>query len=243
MTAISHPPVVNHNEWLARRKDLLAAEKELTRQYDRITAMRRRLPMERVQKAYRFTGPNGELGLPDLFEGRRQLIVYHFMYDPDWDRGCSGCTDFVNALGNLSMLAERDTTLLLVSRAPYEKLAAYKEDQGWTLPWCSSHDSDFNYDYHVTLDRGVVPLQHNYRDEQEVIARSNGEPWFANGETHGLSVFFSVGGEPYHTYSTYARGVERLTDAYSLLDQTPYGRQEDFEESPPGWPQRPTYGG
>lgn len=240
-TTVAHPEVVARSEWLAARKALLAREKELTRQYDAVAAERRRLPMVRLDEDYVFAGPDGEVRLLDLFQGRRQLVVYHFMFDPEWDAGCSGCTGFVDALGDLSMLAERDTAMVLISRAPLPKLEAYKAERGWSLPWFSSFGSDFNYDFHVTLDESVAPLEHNFRTRAELEARK-GEPWFMAGETHGLSVFFRLGDEVFHTYSTYARGVESLTDAYRLLDVTPWGRQEDFEDSPPGWPQRPTYG-
>jgi predicted dithiol-disulfide oxidoreductase (DUF899 family) len=153
------------------------------------------------------------------------------MFDPAWDKGCSGCTGLVNAFGDLSMLNARDTTLVLISRAPLAKLDRYKALQGWSLPWVSSFGSDFNYDFHVTLDSSVTPVQYNYRDQEDL-----------KGEGHGLSVFFRLDDDIFHTYSTYARGCEGLTNAYSLLDVTPYGRQEDFEDSPPGWPQKPTYG-
>lgn len=139
------------------------------------------------------------------------------------------------------MLGKRDTSVTLISRAPLAKLEAYKAKQGWEWPWYSSFGSDFNYDFHVTQDEAVAPLQYNYRDKAEMEQRK-GEPWFLKGETHGLSVFFRLGDGVFHTYSTFARGCESLTDAYSLLDRTPYGRQEDFEDSPAGWPQRPTYG-
>ncbi len=151
-----------------------------------------------------------------------------------------GCTGYVNALGNLSMLNERDTTFVLVSRAPLPKLEAYKKLQGWTIPWYSSFSSDFNYDFHVTLDENIAPIEYNYRDKTE-LEKQNG-PNVMQGESHGLSVFFRIGEDVFHTYSTYARGVESLTDAYSLLDMTPYGRQEDWEDSPAGFPQHPTYG-
>lgn len=199
------------------------------------------LPMVKLDKDYGFQGPDGDRSLLDLFGGRRQLIVYHFMFDPEWDAGCGGCTGFVNALGDLSLLNQRDTDMVLVSRAPLSKLEAYRELKGWRLPWYSSHDSDFNYDFHVTLDESVAPPEYNYRSAEE-LARRTGEPHFMSGGCHGLSVFFRLGDEILHTYSTYARGCEGLTDAYSLLDRTPYGRQEDFEDSPPGWPQKPTYG-
>lgn len=212
---IAQPDIVSRAEWLVRRETLLAHEKELTRQRDQVNAERRRLPMVKIEKDYVFDGPEGKRSLADLFDGRRQLIVYHFMFDPKWDEGCPGCTGFVDALGDLTMLGERDTTFALVSRAPLEKLDAYKARRNWNIPWYSSFGSDFNPDFHVTTD---------------------------NGEGQGLSVFFRAENGVFHTYSTYARGVESLTDAYPLLDTTPYGRQEDFEDSPPGWPQKPTYG-
>lgn len=239
--AVAHPEVVSRREWLAARKELLAREKELTRRYDAVAAERRRLPMVRLDKDYAFAGPDGEVRLLELFQGRRQLVVYHFMFDPEWDAGCSGCTGYVDALGDLSMLAERDTAMVLISRAPLPKLEAYKAERGWSLPWFSSFDSDFNYDFHVTLDPAVAPVEHNFRTRAEIEAHT-GEPWSMTGETHGLSVFFRLDDEVFHTYSTYARGVESVTDSYRLLDVTPWGRQEDFEDSPPGWPQRPTYG-
>ncbi|MBD1874408.1 DUF899 domain-containing protein [Nodosilinea sp. FACHB-131] len=235
-TTLAHPPVVSVDIWLAERKALLADEKALTQQRDRVNAKRRRLPMVKLEKTYTFEGPNGETSLLDLFEGRHQLLVYHFMFDPEWENGCTGCTGLVNALGDLSLLGDRDTTFVLISRAPLAKLEQYKARQGWTLPWFSSFDSDFNYDFHVTLDAAVAPVHYNYRDQEEQ------EQHFMQGESHGMSVFFRIDDEVFHTYSTYARGCESLTDAYSLLDLTPYGRQQDFEDSPAGWPQRPTYG-
>lgn len=238
---VPHPPIASREEWLAERKALLAAEKELTRRMDTVNAKRRRLPMVRLDEDYVFQGPDGERRLADLFDGRRQLIVYHFMFDPEWEKGCGGCTGLVNAIGDLSMLAQRDTAMVLVSRAPLPRLEAYREEMGWTLPWYSSHGGDFNYDFHATLDERVAPPEYNYRGKAELEQRT-GEPYFMSGEAHGLSVFFRLGDEVFHTYSTYARGCEGLTDAYSLLDRTPYGRQEDFEDSPDGWPQKPTYG-
>lgn len=242
MTDVPHPPIVDRSAWLAERKQLLEQEKALTRQYDAVSAQRRRMPMVKLEKDYVFHGTSGEKRLIDLFDGRRQLIVYHFMFDPAWDKGCPGCTRLVDALGDLSLLAERDTAFVLVSRAPLEKLLHYKEERSWTRPWYSSFGSDFNYDFHVTQDRSVVSLQYNYRTEEELTQRKDAEPWFLEGESHGLSVFFHLHDDVFHTYSTYARGCESLTDAYHLLDVTPYGRQEDFEVSPEGWPQRPTYG-
>lgn len=236
----AHPPIATREAWLTARKALLQKEKELTRQRDAVSAMRRRLPMVRVDNPYVFDGPTGKASLLDLFAGRRQLIVYHFMFGPDWEKGCPGCTGFMNSLGDLSMLADRDTSMVAISRAPLPKLERYRDGRGWTVPWLSSYGSRFNYDFHVSLDASIAPVEYNYKHEDEL--RALGGEAFVSGESHGLSVFFRVGDEVFHSYSTYARGCEGLTDAYSLLDTTPYGRQEDFEDSPAGWPQRPTYG-
>ncbi|MES2461269.1 MAG: DUF899 domain-containing protein [Armatimonadota bacterium] len=231
LTEIAKPATVSRDEWLAERLTLLTLEKELTKQYDRVSALRRRLPMVQLEKEYVFDTPDGRQTLAELFNGKRQLIVYHFMFDPDWTEGCSGCTGLVDAIGDLSLLEERDTTFTLVSRAPIAKLEAYKGSKGWSQRWASSFGSDFNYDFEVTLDKSVTPPVYNFRPEPDV-----------SGEEHGMSVFFRDGDTVFHTYSAYARGTESLTDAYRLLDLTPYGRQEDFEDSPPGWPQKPTYG-
>ncbi len=238
---IAHPPIASQDEWLARRKSLLEQEKELTRSYDRTNAERRRLPMVKLEKDYVFEGPAGRQNLKALFEGRRQLIVYHFMFDPAWDKGCSGCTGFVDALGDLSLLNKNDTTFVVISRAPLVKLDAWKAQKKWNIAWFSSFGSDFNYDFHVTLDPKVAPAEYNYRNRAETEA-AVGHAVQMEGESHGLSVFFRLDDEVFHTYSAYARGTESITDAYRLLDITPYGRQQDFENSPPGWPQRPTYG-
>jgi predicted dithiol-disulfide oxidoreductase (DUF899 family) len=158
-----------------------------------------------------------------------------------WEKGCPGSTGYIDAIGDLSMLPERDTTFVVISRAPLAKLEAYKKLKGWDIRWHSSFGSDFNYDFHVTLDAKKAPREYNYGGKKELEAR-DAEPYFRKGEQHGLSAFFRLGDEVFHTYSTYARGTENLTNAYTLLDTTPYGRQEDFEDSPPGWPQKPTYG-
>ena len=240
-TTIAHPPILSQERWLAERQELLMHEKDLTKHYDRVNAERRRLPMVKLEKDYIFEGPAGKTTLKDLFEGRQQLIVYHFMFDPTWDKGCSGCTGFANALGDLSLLNKRDTTFAVVSRAPLAKLETYKAEKGWSINWFSSYGSDFNYDFHVTLDPEVVPAEYNYRTKDEMAA-AVGHPVKMEGEEHGLSVFFRLDDDVFHTYSVYARGTEGLTDAYRLLDTTPYGRQQDFEDSPAGWPQKPTYG-
>jgi predicted dithiol-disulfide oxidoreductase (DUF899 family) len=238
--AIQHPKIVLQKEWFAQRKKLLVLEKDLTKHRDRINAGRRRLPMVKIEKDYLFDGPKGKQPLKSLFHGRRQLIIYHFMFDPAWTKGCPACTGYVDALGDLSLLNDCDTTFALVSRAPFAKLKAYKGQRGWSVPWFSSLGSDFNYDFHVTLDEKIAPVEYNYRRKAEMIARET--PSLTEGEEHGLSVFFNLGAAVYHTYSVYARGTEMLTDAYSLLDTTPYGRQQDFEDSPRGWPQKATYG-
>lgn len=212
---LAHPPIATREAWLAARETLLAHEKEATKLHDRVSAERRRLPMVKLDKTYTFAGTDGVRSLYDLFNGRYQLIVYHFMFDPSWDKGCIGCTGFVNDLGDLSELAARNTEFVLISRAPLDKLQAYQTEMDWKRPWYSSFDSDFNQEFQATTNRG---------------------------EEHGLSVFFRLGEEVFHTYSTYNRGCESLSDIYRLLDMTPYGRQEDWEDSPDGWPQRPTYG-
>jgi predicted dithiol-disulfide oxidoreductase (DUF899 family) len=237
MEELAHPRVASRCEWLVERNALLEHEKELTRHYDRVAAERRRLPMVKIDKPYLFDTPSGQRGLFSLFEGKRQLVVYHFMFGPDWQKGCSGCTQLGDALGDLSELEARDTRFVMVSRAPLLKLLAYKADKDWSLDWVSSFGSDFNYDFHVTLDDEVAPREYNYRCPPVLD-----EPQVVKGERHGMSVFFRIGEDVFHTYSSYARGTEALMDAFRILDITPYGRQEDFEDSPAGWPQRPTYG-
>jgi len=239
MSSLPHPPIATRAEWREKRLQLLQREKEVTRLRDRLAAERRRLPMVRLEKDYVFHDASGARRLIELFDGHRQLIVYHFMFDPAWEKGCPGCTGFVDSLGDLSLLAERDTRFVLISRAPFPKLDSYRQQRGWNRPWFSSFGSDFNYDFHVTLDPKIRPVEYNYRSADDMIA--TGSPNQTEGESHGLSVFLRLDDAVYHTYSTYARGVENLTDSYSLLDVTPYGRQEDWEDSPSGWPQRPTY--
>jgi len=230
MAEVAHPAVVSREEWLAQRLPLLAEEKELTRLMDRVNAKRRRLPMVRVEKEYVFDTPEGKKSLLDLFDGKRQLIVYHFMYGPDDEKPCDGCEGLVDEIGGIAPLAKRDTAFTLISRGPLARLEKFKAEKGWKLPWISSFGSDFNYDFHVTLDPAVTPAEYNYK------------PVTYTGEMPGFSVFFRLGDEIFHTYSRFARGGEGITDTYYMLDLTPYGRQEDFEDSPDGWPQKPTYG-
>ena len=218
------PRVVSRDEWLAARKDLLAREKELTRQRDAMSAERRRLPMVRIEKQYVFEGPDGKASLLDLFEGRRQLIVGHFMFDPSWEEGCPSCSAGADEIssGLLRHLHVRDTTFVYVSRAPLGKIEAYKASKGWTFPWYSSYGSDFNYDFHATLDGSVAPVEYNFRTMDDQDEQS--------AEVPGRSSFLREGDSVFHTYSVYARGLETVGGSYYFLDETALGRQEDWEE-------------
>jgi predicted dithiol-disulfide oxidoreductase (DUF899 family) len=231
---MSLPDVVSRDEWLAARKELLAKEKELTRRRDALNVERRMLPMVAIEKEYVFEGPDGAATLLDLFEGRRQLIVAHFMFDPSWDDGCPSCTAGADEMspGLLAHLHARDTTLAYVSRAPLAKLEDYKARRGWTFPWYSSYGSDFNYDFHVTLDESVAPMEYNYRTPEE--HRHAGTAYYVEGdqpmEMPGSSYFLRDGERIFHTYSTFGRGAEQTGGSYYFLDLTALGRQEDWEE-------------
>jgi predicted dithiol-disulfide oxidoreductase (DUF899 family) len=208
------PEVVSPAEWHAARESLLVKEKEATRARDALAAERRRLPMVRVERDYVFEGPDGKTSLLDMFDGRRQLIVYHFMFQPGapgWpSAGCDGCSMFVDNIGHLAHLHARDTSLVLVSRAPLAKLEAYRKRMGWTVPWYSLAGNDFNDDHGVTTG-------------------------------FGLSVFLCDGESVFCTYFTTGRGVEALGSNWTFLDLTPLGRQERWENTPPGRPQSPPY--
>ncbi len=208
------PTVVSQKEWQAANEAMLAREKEATRAHDALNAERRRMPMTKVEKDYTFEGPDGPVKLIDLFEGCRQLILYHFMFGPDWAEGCGGCSMFVDNMGHPAHLLARDTAFAMVSRAPLEKLQAFKERMGWDRPWYSSADSDFNFDFGVSTEED---------------------------ETFGLSVFLREGDDVYRTYFTAGRGVEHLGSVWTFLDLTPFGRQELWEESPEGRPQTEPY--
>lgn len=230
---IQPPEVVSREQWLSARKELLKQEKELTRARDRLNAARRRLPMVRVDKPYTFEGPGGSYTLRDLFEGRRQLVVYHFMFGPDWEMPCRSCSAGMDeiARGHRNHLRARTTTFAVVSRAPIAKIRPFKERMGWDFPWYSSYGTSFNYDFHVTLDESVTPIMYNYRTLQE--HKEAGTDYYVNGtqpiELPGMSCFFRDGDEVFHTYSTYARGLE-TGGSESLLDLTVLGRQEEWEE-------------
>jgi predicted dithiol-disulfide oxidoreductase (DUF899 family) len=212
------PRIVSPAEWQAARENLVVKEKAATRARDALAAERRRLPMVQIEKDYVFEGPAGKANLLDLFEGRRQLIIYHFMFAPvveGWpEAGCSGCSFFVDQIGHLAHLHARDASFALVSRAPLANIQRYQKRMGWTVPWYSSSGSGFNVDFGVTTDVD---------------------------ETFGLSVFLRDGDSVYRTYFTSGRGVEALGSTWTFLDLTPLGRQEDWEDSPDGWPQSAPY--
>ena len=226
------PQVVSSEQWLAARKELLVREKAMTRMRDALNSDRRRLPMVRVEADYGFVGPDGEVGLVDLFDGRRQLVLQHFMFDPSWDDGCPGCSAGVDEIsaGLLEHLRARETAFAAVSLAPFAKIKAYRERKGWQIAWYSSYDSRFNYDFHVTLDESVTPVMYNYRDKTELEQAGFG--WLAEKpqEQPGMSCFLRDGDDIFHTYSTFGRGTEGLGDAYGVLDLTALGRQEEWEE-------------
>lgn len=206
--------MVSREEWQAARDALLLQEKALTRLKDTISAQRRRLPMVEVRGDYEFDGVDGPVTLLDLFDGRPQLILQHFMFGSDWTEGCDGCSMMADHIGPLSHLHTRRTSFVLVSRAPVDRLVGFAERMGWSLPWFSSGRSTFNEDFGATVD---------------------GE------ERQGISVFLRDGDRVFHTWSTYGRGEEPFMIVYDLLDLTPYGRQETWEHSPTGWPQDPPY--
>jgi len=224
--------VVAHDAWVEARLDLLRREKEFSKARDEIARARRALPWERVTKAYAFDGPHpkGRRTLADLFDGRRQLVVYHFMFDPSWKEGCAHCSfwaDSFNALGDGSHLNHRDTTFVAISRAPLDKLDAFKKRMGWSFKWVSSSPSDFNFDYGVSF----TP------DEQShATGVYNYTPGESGTEREGASVFYKDDhGDIYHTYSTYARGIDLLNVTYNFLDLTPKGRDEAHLSDSQAW--------
>jgi len=230
---MSLPKIATRDEWLAARMELLTKEKELTRKRDALNIERRNLPMVAIEKDYVFDGPAGRAHLIDIFEGRRQLIIYHFMFDPAWEDGCPSCTAGTDELspGFLEHLHIRDTTYAMVSRAPLAKLERWKAMKGWSLPWYSSFGTDFNYDFGVTIDESVRPGEYNYRTKAEFEA--TGSDFFDSDqpfEMPGRSCFLQVDGKVFHSYSQYARGLESTGGSYYFLDLTALGRQEDWEE-------------
>lgn len=208
------PEIVDEARWRQALEAQIAREKAHTRAQDALAAARRRLPMMRLDKTYVFDTPSGKRSLQELFEGRRQLIVYHFMFGPDWEAGCPGCSWVADAMSHPAHLHARDVSFVMASRAPLERLLAYRDRMGWIAPWVSALGSDFNRDMGATTDEG---------------------------EQHGVSVFLQDDDTVYRTYTTGARGVEQLGSHWSYLDLTPYGRQESWEDSPDGFPQGPLY--
>jgi predicted dithiol-disulfide oxidoreductase (DUF899 family) len=218
---MSLPDIVTQQEWLAARRDLLAREKEHTRQRDTLNADRRRLPMTIVERDYRLQGQRGAVGLADLFGGCRQLVVQHVMFGPDWEAVCPGCTAGLDELAPavLAHMRTRDTAFAGVSRAPFDKLAAVRSAKGWQFDWYSSYGSDFNYDFHATLDPAVAPPMFNFQPTES-----------GDGEVSGFSCFLRDGDRIFHTYSTWARGADQIGSSYTLLDLTALGRSENWEE-------------
>ena len=212
--------VVAHEDWLAARKALLAKEKEFSRLRDELSLQRRELPWERVEKDYVFEGPDGNEGLADLFDGRSQLVVYHFMFDPDWEEGCKSCSFLADHYDPVVVhLQRRDTSMVTVSRAPLDKLQAFKKRMGWSFKWVSSLGNDFNWDYHVSFKPEDL--------EQEVFY-NYGMQRFPMAEAPGISVFVKdETGAVFHSYSSYARGLDMFLGTYHLLDIVPKGRDED----------------
>ncbi len=236
---IAIPRIVSRQEWLAQRKILLEKEKELTHQRDQLNAERRRLPMVKIEKEYEFEGPEGKVSLLDLFEGRRQLIVHHFMYFDEPDIFCHGCS--TEADQNYSKrffdeMHQHDLTVVAVARAPFSRIKEEKQKKGWDFPFFSSVGDNFNYDFQATLKKGKN-YSYNYEN-------AGTKEWLNEyeGDLPAKSVFLRHGTDVFHTYSAYTRGLESVATHYNYLDLTPYGRQEEWEDSPEGWPQKPTYG-
>jgi len=216
-----NPKVVSEPEWLVARKDLLTRERELTRLRDEVSRHRRELPWVKIDKEYIFDGPDGRQTLADLFDGRSQLIVYHFMLGPGWEEGCKSCSYLADHFDGANWyLPHRDVTFVVISRAPLSQIQSYQKRMGWRFKWLSSHGKDFNFDYHVSFteeDEKKGKVYYNYATQE-----------FISDELPGLSVFYKdENGDVFHTYSTYARGLDILVGAYNLLDLTPKGRNEN----------------
>jgi predicted dithiol-disulfide oxidoreductase (DUF899 family) len=222
------PRIVGHDDWVKARTAFLAKEKEFTRLREELARERRQLPWERVDTAYQFDGPEGRLSLADLFGGRDQLIVYHFMFGPDWQEGCPGCSYWADNFNGVDVhLAARDTALIAVSLAPLATLEAYKKRMGWNFRWVSSVGPDFNHDYGVTRRPGDKVFPYNYGSTPREME-----------ELPGISVFIRQGNDVFHTYSTYARGLDAVNSAYHLLDLTAKGRHEEGLSFPMAWVRR-----
>ena len=225
---MSVPRIVSIDEWLAERKELLAAEEQAAKALANVSERRRDLPAVKVEKEYLFDGPHGKVSLLDMFEGRLQLIVQHFMFDPAWDEGCPVCSYQADNIGDLAHLHARNTTFAAVSRAPIGKVEPFRQRMGWSFPWYSSMGSDFNYDFHVTHDENVAPVEWNFKTKQELI--DIGQAWAARpGEQGAVSVFCRDGDTVLHTYTGYTI-AELLCATDQYLDLTPLGRQDEDVE-------------
>jgi len=231
---MSLPRTASREEWHAARIELLEKEKEMTRARDALNVERRNLPMVEIKKDYVFDGPEGKVTLPDIFEGRPQLIIYHFMFHPEWEDACPSCTAGTDELndGFLDHLHTRDTTYAMVSRAPFEKLERWRAKKRWTIPWYSSFGTDFNYDFGVTIDASRGFDEYNFRSLDEYAAMGHESMKTADQpyDMPGRSCFLQVDGRVFHTYSVYARGLESTGGSYYFLDLTALGRQEEWEE-------------
>jgi predicted dithiol-disulfide oxidoreductase (DUF899 family) len=216
----------SREEWLEARLRLLDAEKELTRLSDDLARQRQELPWVRIDKDYLFDTMNGEATLTDLFRNRSQLLVYHFMFGPDWDEGCESCSGLADGFDETHLhLQNHDVAFTAVSRAPLDKVMAYRDRMGWNFPWVSSGRTDFNYDFHVTIDADVAPVEYNFRGVEELERRNVAWREWA-GEQPGMSAFAIEDGVVYHTYSAYARGLDTLWTMWQWLDRAPLGRDE-----------------
>jgi predicted dithiol-disulfide oxidoreductase (DUF899 family) len=229
-TLLTTPRVVSSAAWRAARMALLAKEKAFTEARDALNVERRALPVVEIDKPYVFEGPSGHLSLLDLFEGRRQLIVYHFMFHRDRGEGCPGCSHMADNVPHLAHMHARDTTFALVSRASLAEIAPFKARMGWTLPWYGSLACDFNYDFHATTDESVAPVEYNYRDKRTLLQL--GQSYHVQGEQPGASVFLREDDRIFHSYSTYGRGLDMLLGTYNWLDLTPLGRGEGWDGMP-----------
>jgi predicted dithiol-disulfide oxidoreductase (DUF899 family) len=218
--ALKNHPVVSHQQWLAARTAFLAKEKEFTRLRDELSEQRRELPWEAVSKEYGFEGANGKQKLSELFDGRSQLIVYHFMFDPSWEAGCPHCSFWADNFNSVIVhLNQRDVTMIAVSRAPYKKLAAYEKRMGWNFKWVSSSETDFNFDYRVSFTAEELA------NKEAVYNYGTQNP--GHTEREGVSVFYKdPNGGLFHTYSAYARGIDIVNTAYNYMDLLPKGRDE-----------------
>jgi predicted dithiol-disulfide oxidoreductase (DUF899 family) len=222
---MNHPRVVSEAEWLVARKDLLTHEKELTRLRDKVSRHRRELPRVEIEKDYVFDGPDGKETLADLFDGRSQLVVYHFMLGPGWEEGCKSCSFLADHFDGANWhLPHRDVTFVVISRAPLAEIEPFKKRMGWRFKWVSSNGNDFNFDYHVSFtkdEEAKGEVYYNYETAE-----------FLSDELPGLSVFYrNEDGDVFHTYSTYARGLDTLVGAYNFLDLVPKGRDENPEST------------